>query len=466
MRRLLLLLVMLSGGLCAAAQLSYVVVEDVQVSGNKKTREQVILRELTLRPGDTVMLEELPERLQVSEQFLMNTGLFQRVNIRYEDWKADNNHIRLEVEVQETWYWYPIPSFDLADRNFNVWWVEHGGSLARTNYGLDFTHLNTTGRGDRLKLSFQLGYTQNYRLRYITRALNEAQTLGMTVNVAYAQNREVNYATRDNRQVFYHTENDYAYYRFIGDVSFTYRPGLRKTHQFSIGYRQNRISEDVARALNPDFFLEGRQFQRFALLEYTYSYENRDVRAYPWDGSYLEFSIEKDGLGFFNDRDALTGLLEYQHYQPFLDKFSLGVVSRIKYSLIRQPQPYNDNRAIGFNGNRLRGYEYYVIDGPDMALLNTSIKYPLVKFPIKLGRLMPLKSFRTIPFRANISLNNDFGYVNNPFDNNENPFNNRFLWGKGLGLDMIFFFDFVFRVEYSFNHLGESGLFIHFSSNI
>jgi len=464
--RYLLFIFLVTICVSAFAQLPYVVVEEIQVLGNNKTKAQVILRELAFKEGDTILLENLPELLQTSESFLMNTALFSRVAITYQDWKAANNHLRIQVQVKETWYIYPIPSFELADRNFNVWWVEHNASLARTNIGLDFTHLNATGRGDRLKASFQVGYTQNYKLKYITQALNKAQTLGMTANFVYAQNREVNYATIENRQVFFNNEEDYSYYRFIGEMSLTYRPGLRKTHSFGLGFRQNRINEVVAASLNPGFFLEAKNFQRFALLEYTYSYDDRDIRAYPWEGSYFGVSIEKDGLGIYQDRNALTSLIEYQIYQPFLKNFSFGLVSKFKYSFIRNEQPYNDNRAIGFEGNHLRGYEYYVIDGPDMLLLNSSIKHPILKTEIKLGRLMPVAAFRNIPFRLNISINNDLGYVNNPFDKGENPFNNRLLWGTGLGLDMIFFFDFVFRIEYSFNHLGESGVFLNFSSNI
>ena len=40
------------------------------------------------------------------------------------------------------------------------------------------------------------------------------------------------------------------------------------------------------------------------------------------------------------------------------------------------------------------------------------------------------------------------------------------LWGKGIGLDAVFFYDKVFKIEYSFNHLWESGIFFHFNMNI
>jgi outer membrane protein assembly factor BamA len=466
MKRFLLLFICIGYSIGLSAQLSYVVIEEINLVGNLKTKDQVLFREMTVQVGDTIALDALPTRLSRSESLLMNTALFSRVSITYQDWKATNNHITLRVQVDESWYIYPVPGFQLADRNFNVWWVDHNASLRRTNIGLDFTHLNLTGRGDRLKFSFQLGYTQKYRLHYNTRALNKAQTLGLTTSFSYSQNREVNYATVKNRQVFYDNNENINYHRFQGDLTFAYRPALLERHDFRLGFRQNQITEKIAQDLNPSFFLNGKNSQRYVILEYFYSYDNRDNRGYPMAGNYYSASLEKDGLGLYNDRNALTSLFQYHLYQNIGSKINLGLVSKLKYSIIRTQQPYNDNRAIGFSGNALRGYEYYVIDGLDMLLLNTHLKYPIINREVNIGRLMPIQAFRRIPIRVNLSVHNDFGYVNNPYEKAVNPFNNRLLWGTGLGIDSIFFFDFVLRVEYSFNHLGESGLFLHFNSSL
>ena len=466
MMRFLLLFFWIGYGINLSAQLSYVVIEDIELLGNVKTKDKVILREMTVQVGDTIPLDILPEKLRQSEVLLMNTGLFTKASIRYSDWKAETNRVKLIIETSESWYIYPVPAFQLADRNFNVWWVDHNAALNRTIFGLDFTHLNTTGRGDRLKFSFQLGYTQRYRLRYNTRALNKAQTLGLTASFAYAQNREVNYATIDNRQVFYENEENINYHRFQGDLTFSYRPKLLERHDFRLGFRHNEITDKIALELNPDFFLNGRDQQRFAILEYFYSYDNRDNRGYPMGGRYFAASIEKDGLGFYSDRNALTTTLEYQFFHNLTRKLNFGAVSKLKYSFIRTQQPYNDNRAIGFSGNSIRGYEFYIVDGLDMLLLNTHFKYPIFNHEVNLGRLMPIQAFRKIPVRMNFSVHDDFGSVINPFEKVINPFNNRLLWGTGFVIDTIFDFDFVFRVEYSFNHIGESGLFLHFNSSL
>ena len=74
--------------------------------------------------------------------------------------------IGLSLEVKESWYIYPAPIFELADRSFNVWWKEMNCDFDRVNYGIRIDHLNLTGRKDKFKIKFQQGYTRKYELEY------------------------------------------------------------------------------------------------------------------------------------------------------------------------------------------------------------------------------------------------------------------------------------------------------------
>ncbi len=444
-----------------------VYVDLVTVEGNKQTRTSIILRELTFAEGDTLPVATLAKTLELSENLVLNTGLFNEVAIVFKRWEGASGKVHIHVKVEEAWYLYPIPRFELADRNFNVWWVEQNRSLDRINYGLEFTHLNTTGRRDKFQIGAIFGYTQQLTLAYSLPYINARQTIGIGGEISYARNREVNYATLDNSQAFYNPDSSYVYRRLYSNLTLTLRPGLRTRHQFQLDYQQNHIAEEVALELNPDFFLGGRRMQRFFSLRYLYQFENRDVRFYPWSGSYFSFELEKDGLGFFSDRNALTMRVRYDHHLPFSRRFSLGLSGNAQVGIIRQQQPYNDNRALGFNGNNIRGYEYYVVDGMDMLLIKTSLHFFLWDTNINFGKLMPIPAFRRLPLRFYFSLNNDAGIANDPFLNEAvNPLNGKWLWGGGLGLNIVIFYDKVFRVEYSVNQMGEAGLFLHTSLNI
>ena len=101
-----------------------------------------------------------------------------------------------------------------------------------------------------------------------------------------------------------------------------------------------------------------------------------------------------------------------------------------------------------------------------MVMINTSLRLKLWDDQINFGKLMPFTTFRKMPLKVFLALNGDGGYVNNPWNVYDNSFNNRWLMGGGLGLDVVFFFDFVLRIEGSVNHLREPGFYLHFNTSI
>jgi len=79
---------------------------------------------------------------------------------------------------------------------------------------------------------------------------------------------------------------------------------------------------------------------------------------------------------------------------------------------------------------------------------------------MKFGKWVPIPSFKTMPIQLMLTFNNDVGYANDPFYSENNALTNRWLWGGGIGIDMMLYNDYVFQVEYNFNHLSESGIFL------
>lgn len=450
-----------------SAQSDLVFIDQITMEGNDQTREEIILRELKFRVGDTIAISRLDQVLEESEQLVMNTGLFNSANITIKNWRGVDNHVHLHLVLAETWYIYPVPIFELADRNFNVWWVEQNHSLQRINFGIEFTHLNFTGQKDRIKLTAKYGYTRSYSMNYTLPYINKSQTLGVSAKVSFARNREINYASVDNKQSFYKDEDaKFLYQRFVAGMVFSYRPGFHLFHDLDISYRQNWIDEIIAEELNPDFFLEGRKLQRALSMTYRFAYDRRDVRAYPLQGSYFTAEAQKVGIGFFGDQDALNLHLRYNYYHPISEKWSSGFRLGSKFSFIRKRQPFNDYRALGYSQNNLYGYEFYIVNGMDMGIGRGFLRYQLLQKNIEFGKIVPIPAFRKMPVKVYLSLNQGAGYINDPFTKDVNPFANRLLWGGGIGLDIVLFYDKVFQIQYSYNHLWEKGVFLHFSANI
>jgi len=70
----------------------------------------------------------------------------------------------------------------------------------------------------------------------------------------------------------------------------------------------------------------------------------------------------------------------------------------------------------------------------------------------------------TLPFTFYAKLYGDIGYA---YDKNPHNalLNDKLLHSWGFGIDMITAYDFVLKMDYSFNQLGGSGLFFHVSTD-
>jgi hypothetical protein len=79
---------------------------------------------------------------------------------------------------------------------------------------------------------------------------------------------------------------------------------------------------------------------------------------------------------------------------------------------------------------------------------------------------IPTDKFSKLYYAIYLNLFTDWGYVVDNRKNVYNPLANEINIGYGLGLDFVTYYDFVLRLEYSFNKSGQSGFFIHFMPSI
>ncbi len=446
------------------SQPSYATIDEIEIKGFKKTKIEIIERELNFSVGDTISLSDLPQRIERNQQLLMNTGLFTGAKITYKSWNGTNNHIGLLVEVSENWYAYPFPIFELADRNFNVWWEEYNRSLKRVNFGLRFYHINLTGRRDLLKTVGQWGFTQKYEIEYTLPYIDKNQTLGLHTNLLYTRNREIGYNTIDDKLQFHRDADNILLKRFRASVGLIYRPKIDIYQSFMFKFKRNQIHESVPIELNPVFFLNSLR-QRYFTILYELIIDKRNIRPYPTAGYYFALKAQKDGLGIFDELNSFYVTGTIKKYFSFSDKWSLEQVLVGRAALIRDNQPYYQSFALGYELDYIRGYELYVIDGLDFIYTKTSIHFELLSRQFAFGKLMPLKPFKVMPLKVFLAINNDFGFTNNPHHKGNNTLSNELLWGYGVGIDLVIYNDKVFQLEYSFNGLSEHGFFLHWELN-
>lgn len=447
------------------AQISQVYIQSIDLEGLRKTKASLIYHELDIQEGDSIALEDLMPSLQRNRRYLINTLLFRTVSVNIGNWQG--NAVTIKIVVQENWYIFPLPQFELADRNFNVWWTRHERDLRRTNMGLWLIWRNLSGYNDLLKAIVQFGYTRKFELEYTLPPMGRARKFGFQVNALYSDNKEIAYQTLNNKLVFY---NDYdskerQYQRIRGRLVGYYRPTLFQLHQLEFSFLHLRISPS-ALALHQDYFQTGRQLQRSFILSYSYTLDKRDIQTYPLNGYFIGVGLSKKGLGIFKEVDLWRGMADVQYYKQLDKYFSVGLRARGQVTYSQEQVSYYNNRALGFYDNYVRGYQYYVIDGQAFALLQGDLNWKLLEFNIPLFKKAPSGYLSSIPIRLHFRYHLDYGYVWDQYYALNNPLSNTHLVGSGFGLDFVFYaYNIIVQFEYTYNKSGEKGLYLRYKFN-
>ena len=443
-----------------------VVVTGILVEGNRKTRRDVLLREMSVGVGDTVALATLTEVLDRQRRLLLNTNLFSEVAVVLGRVDYATASVTLRAVVRERWYVYPGVTFDLADRNFNVWWTEQNRSLDRVNYGVKLRHANVSGRADRLTLFVQAGYTRKLELRYDNPYVNRAKTLGFEVGVLVDRNREWRAFTEGGRPEFFDLDTASLLRRRRFRGALTYRPGLFANHALRLERAENRVDTVISEGVNPNFFGDGRPSQQFWGLKYSFTHDRRDVRPFPLTGHFLKLEAEKLGLGN-EDVDRFNLSARYARFLPLGrrgagSRFNLALDAKAKTDLARTLPPYFNLRGLGYDEAFLRGYQYYVVDGLDYAFVKSTLRARLFSTTLHVPKA-PVRRLRNIPVAAYLGVHGDVGGAHDPFDTDGNVLANRVLTSYGVGLYGVFYYGKTLRLELSRNDLGEWGGFLGYA---
>lgn len=440
---------------------SQIVIQKILLIGNKKTKDRIILRELDFKEGDTLSALNLASIITKNRNRIFNTNLFITVDLILIDRSPGIKD--LFIHLQERWYIYPIPIFELADRNFNEWWKERDRDPERINLGIFYTQRNMRGRNETLRAKAQLGFTKKFELFYIIPYLSKNQKAGLSFDISYIINKQIPYKTSQHKLIYFDGDR-YIRNKFRTGLLLSYRNKFYQTHYGGITFNHHSISDTIAQ-LNPQYLLNGQTTQRYFSVRYAFIKDTRDISYYPLKGSYFKAEVEKLGLGFFNDINQLNLIGEYSIFRNISKKlyFAGGVRQKISFPY---KQPYLNVRALGYDKDYVSGYELYVIDGQHFSLLKLNLKWQLYSTKKDVDAV-PVDEFGTIPFAIYLRMYSDAGYV---VDNSYNPENknlsNKYLWGGGAGIDLVSYYDFVFRIEYSINRMKEHGFFLHFKSAI
>jgi hypothetical protein len=441
----------------------YVIIDTILISGNDHTKSFVIENELVFKKDSIYEWASLDEMAVNSHKTLTNTNLFVSTKVSWVETKYQ--HITVSVDLVEKWYIWPIPAFELADRNYKQW-SEKGYKANRTNYGLYLFTYNFRGRNETIKLSLINGYTRNYGIQYIAPYLDKKGRYGLDVSTSFKQNKEIWYATQNQKLMFYKNFENTLIQRFENKFAFTTRRDNFINERWEIEYNRIKIGDTVSTtALNPTFLLSNKK-QSESYIKHILNYEKRDNKYYPLTGFYFKneisiFAIRADTASLEMIRViSELGLYREIHKKTYLSFF-------FKTKLSNQPIPfipYYNFKSLGYK-DYVRGYEQYVVDGHAFMLAKLNLKWAAMHQHFFKTPFYIHKKRIKIPAGIYLNLFTDWGKV---YNNQTSSLpgglslNKKDLVGFGSGIDFLVYNDKIVRFEYSLNILGDKNFNLHF----
>lgn len=433
-------------------------IDAVFVIGHQKTKKSIILRELSIKPGDTYEKADLEAILEADKSKLLNTRLFNTVDISIvilEEFRAD-----IVVKVSERWYTFPAPVFELVDRNFNDWWQNQNRDLSRTNYGIKVYKNNFRGRNEQLRLIFQLGFTRQFGLRYQIPYIDKRRRHGLFFNFKYSENKNIAINTIDHKPQFFDSE-ELSRIQKEYTAGYQYRRSFYNVNRITIGYNENSIAGVVAE-MNENYYNTADGNQQYFEASYSFTHDRRDFASYPLKGNRFHFFVRKQGIGIYDDLDRFDINTLMTRYYDLGKHFYCSNYSSV-YASFPAGQPYANIRGLGSKRDMVRGYELFLIEGKSYYLSRSTLKKKIFSRTARL-QAMPLKQFRKMPVEIFLKVYYDMAYVEN-FENYSlnTALTDRYLFGTGFGLDIVSYYDTVIRLEYSINREQDAGFFLHFT---
>jgi outer membrane protein assembly factor BamA len=392
------------------------VIDTIIISGNAKTKDYVILNEMTMRQGGIAT----HEGISFDRNRIYNLGLFTRVDIQYDS--LGSVHFLL-VDVGERWYLIPFPIFGFRD-----------GDPKRVYYGAGILHNNVGGRNQKLYASLALGYDPSLVFSFVDPLFDRERRL--YAGIALSFNRVKNRSAIEQAITGSFDEYHYNINGTLGK-----RLDLYQTLGVNLGYQIVSVSE----------YREGRTVatdgtDRFIYSTLSYTYDTRDLAEYPSRGTFVGLGITKNGFG-----ESLVDYTRYsadfRNFVPLPLGFTFG--ARAQGSIVSGGMvPTYGHSYFGY-GERIRGYFKTVFEGEDILGSTIELRYPLFGPNTYRIQSLPLPPELTV-WRFGISLA-IFADAGTTWYRGEKLTFNSFHSGYGGGVHFLLPYGYVVRVEYAWN---------------
>ncbi len=394
------------------------IISAVAVLGNELTKADIILRELTVKVGDTIDVQEI----EYSKNRIYSLNLFNRVDIT---WPPIDSTVLL-IEVDERWYLYPVPMAGIVERNWDNWY-----------FGLGAKHDNFRGRNEKLFAGFVLGYNPWVSLSYVNPWIFHDEHMFMESGLSWS--RVVNKSRISQGTGPNFNETRYRAHQGFGKRFDQFRSGW-----MTADFNYVEVSDKQAGRT-----LSSGGIDRYLTLGVGGRHDTRNLGEYPTQGVYGMINVMKKGVGF-GEVDMMHYVADARMYQILFSGVSLGF--RAYTVLSSGPAiPNYEHVFFGFS-ERIRGHFDEELEGENAAAGFVELRIPIVPLLYLHFPQIPIRQFRTWKLGLYAALFADAGLV---WDRDERPDFSGSARGYGAGLHFLLPYGAVFRIDRAWSETGR-----------
>lgn len=390
-------------------------VEAILFIGNDHTREEILTRELQLRPGDPYDAQTA----ELDRQRIENLRLFTRVELMVQPGASG---VVLIFLLSERWYIFPYPLLFIHDRDWNK--LSYGAGLRQENY---------RGRNITLLGNFWFGYNPAFNLGYTNPWFHHRRRLSLSL--------QLNYSTVENLS---QEVRDFNERHFRAGAALGKRLGFYGRTSIAAAFREVHLPPELGLTAAAD------GVDRAVQLSAGYRYDNRDLAAYAMRGWYFDTGLT--GSMLQDAPDYLFATVDLRRYQPLGAGVTLAGRTRLDWSGGRLP--LYDRLYIGF-GERIRGHFNSEREGEGRLLGSLELRLPLLG--LRFLNLQPEEGeysgyMRNLPLAVHGAVFVDGGMIAGRSWEREEQ---RRLGGFGLGLHFRLPYVELLRLERAWGFSGR-----------
>jgi outer membrane protein insertion porin family len=353
-------------------------IHDIRISGNVKTYDKVILREMRIFPGDTFS----NSRIESTIRDIFQTGFFE--DIQPDIRPVANGDVDMVLKLKE------------KQTGQFMFGMAYSPETAASGF-IQVAETNFRGKGQNIGVTWQFGSRQ----RYIDLSFTEPWFMGTPTLIGadlfdryqynyddFYESRIRGFSIRLGRRI---PGTRYS------NVGLRYELSETRLDNFSAAY--TRYLDDLEAALPPGSDLPWQRLDEPGLwpqtkssIRVSFNRNSTDNPFFPTSGSKSSYSIEYAGGPLGGEIEFQEHLLSHSYYQKLPAGFALHV--RGFFGLIHgleSPELVPDWERYRLGGNRrypLRGYKDLevvpagnpsFIGGRFFTIYNTEILYPLTR---------------------------------------------------------------------------------------